>query len=387
MRARRGAAAAVHRAATPQVEARGHGRTGRPSGKPRRVYWRSARTSACRRALASARPAPRTGARPAPRPGRSVAAAGSGCGQCSCRGTSGSARISSSSTSAQQVQPAARRQRQHVVLALLVQPLGLGLVGDEAKLARRPSALQSSGCRQRWQVRRTWRRRLQVQPGLRRAAPATARRSPRADQCTPPSASRRRVRRPGACSRRQATRPRPMPALGGAGAAGPAGAGRRARMHRCQFRRRTARHAARGGCDNARTMPGHAPARSSARPRATGASCWRACGCPSRSSRPRSTKPRCAGEAPAALALRLALAKARAVAARHPQAVVIGADQVADLDGEPIGKPGDHDRAVAQLRRLSGRTAVFQTALAVLRADHRLRARAAGAGAGALPRR
>lgn len=73
------------------------------------------------------------------------------------------------------------------------------------------------------------------------------------------------------------------------------------------------------------------------------------------------------GESPAALALRLALAKGRAVAARHPQAVVIGADQVCDLDGEPIGKPGTHERAVAQLRRLSGRTAVFQTALAVLR--------------------
>ena len=73
------------------------------------------------------------------------------------------------------------------------------------------------------------------------------------------------------------------------------------------------------------------------------------------------------GEAPAALALRLALAKARAVADQHPNAVVIGADQVADLAGEPIGKPGDHARASAQLRRLSGRTVVFQTALAVVR--------------------
>ncbi len=73
------------------------------------------------------------------------------------------------------------------------------------------------------------------------------------------------------------------------------------------------------------------------------------------------------GEAPAALALRLALAKGREVAARHPEAVVIGADQVCDLDGEPLGKPGTHERAVAQLTRLSGRTAVFQTALAVLR--------------------
>jgi septum formation protein len=73
-----------------------------------------------------------------------------------------------------------------------------------------------------------------------------------------------------------------------------------------------------------------------------------------------------AGEMPAALAQRLALAKAHAVAARHPDAVVIGSDQVADLDGEPIGKPGSHERAVVQLRRLRGRTVVFQTAVAVV---------------------
>ena len=71
------------------------------------------------------------------------------------------------------------------------------------------------------------------------------------------------------------------------------------------------------------------------------------------------------GERPGVLARRLALAKARAVAARHPEAIVIGSDQVADLDGEPLGKPGTHDRAVAQLRRMSGRTLVFQTAVAV----------------------
>jgi septum formation protein len=75
------------------------------------------------------------------------------------------------------------------------------------------------------------------------------------------------------------------------------------------------------------------------------------------------------GEAPAARALRLALAKAQAVAALHPHAVVIGADQVADLHGEPIGKPGTHERAVMQLQRLSGQRVVFQTALAVVRAD------------------
>ena len=72
------------------------------------------------------------------------------------------------------------------------------------------------------------------------------------------------------------------------------------------------------------------------------------------------------GERPEALARRLALAKARAVADRFPAAVVIGSDQVADLDGEPLGKPGGHDRAVDQLRRMRGREVVFQTAVAVV---------------------
>ena len=71
-------------------------------------------------------------------------------------------------------------------------------------------------------------------------------------------------------------------------------------------------------------------------------------------------------EPPRALAERLALAKARAVAKGLPHAVVIGADQVADLDGAPLGKPGDHDRAVAQLRQMRGRTVIFQTAVAVV---------------------
>lgn len=73
------------------------------------------------------------------------------------------------------------------------------------------------------------------------------------------------------------------------------------------------------------------------------------------------------GEAPRELALRLALAKARAVAALRPEAVVIGSDQVADLEGQPIGKPGTHERAAEQLRRMSGRSVVFQTAVAVVR--------------------
>ncbi len=72
------------------------------------------------------------------------------------------------------------------------------------------------------------------------------------------------------------------------------------------------------------------------------------------------------GEAPRDLALRLALAKARAVAQTHPEAVVIGSDQVADLDGLPLGKPGNHERAVQQLRQMRGHTVVFQTALAVV---------------------
>ncbi|WP_298832035.1 Maf family nucleotide pyrophosphatase [uncultured Piscinibacter sp.] len=73
------------------------------------------------------------------------------------------------------------------------------------------------------------------------------------------------------------------------------------------------------------------------------------------------------GETPAALAVRLAAAKAAAVAALHPQAVVIGSDQVAELDGAPIGKPGTHERAVQQLRSMRGRSVVFHTAVAVQR--------------------
>lgn len=73
-----------------------------------------------------------------------------------------------------------------------------------------------------------------------------------------------------------------------------------------------------------------------------------------------------ADESPAALAQRLALDKARAVSAQHRHAVVIGSDQVAELDGGSIGKPGTHDRAVAQLRAMSGRSVVFQTAVAVV---------------------
>ena len=71
-------------------------------------------------------------------------------------------------------------------------------------------------------------------------------------------------------------------------------------------------------------------------------------------------------ETPRALALRLALAKAKTVAEQYPEAVVIGSDQVADLNGWPLGKPGTHERAVAQLRQMRGQTVIFQTALAVV---------------------
>jgi septum formation protein len=72
------------------------------------------------------------------------------------------------------------------------------------------------------------------------------------------------------------------------------------------------------------------------------------------------------GESPKELACRLALAKARAVAIRFPECVVIGSDQVADLDGMALGKPGNFERAQAQLRHMSGKTVVFQTAMAVV---------------------
>ena len=72
------------------------------------------------------------------------------------------------------------------------------------------------------------------------------------------------------------------------------------------------------------------------------------------------------GEQPEALATRLALAKARAVARRFPDCVVIGSDQVADLDGLALGKPETHARAVLQLHQMSGKTVIFQTAVAVV---------------------
>ena len=73
-----------------------------------------------------------------------------------------------------------------------------------------------------------------------------------------------------------------------------------------------------------------------------------------------------AGETPAATALRLARAKAAAVAARHPGSLVIGSDQVATLDDVQIGKPGTHAAALAQLQTMRGREVVFHTALCLV---------------------
>lgn len=72
------------------------------------------------------------------------------------------------------------------------------------------------------------------------------------------------------------------------------------------------------------------------------------------------------GERPVDTARRLALAKADAVAEKFPRAIVIGSDQVADLDGQALGKPGKHDRAVDQLRLMRGQSVLFHTAVAVV---------------------
>src|SRR5437868_821794 len=74
-------------------------------------------------------------------------------------------------------------------------------------------------------------------------------------------------------------------------------------------------------------------------------------------------------ERPGAVALRLAEAKARTIAAGRLGMLVIGSDQVADLDGRHVGKPGNHDQAIAQLKALSGRTVTFHTGVALCDAD------------------
>ena len=72
------------------------------------------------------------------------------------------------------------------------------------------------------------------------------------------------------------------------------------------------------------------------------------------------------GEQPADLAVRLALAKAHSLAPDHPNALIIGSDQVASVDGRIMGKPGTHAAAVAQLRASSGQEVRFHTAIALV---------------------
>jgi septum formation protein len=72
-------------------------------------------------------------------------------------------------------------------------------------------------------------------------------------------------------------------------------------------------------------------------------------------------------ESGAALSQRLAEEKAHHIVQQFPQALVIGADQVAVLDGQILGKPGNHQRAVAQLSAQSGRTVLFHTAISTAR--------------------
>ncbi|MGE5472548.1 MAG: Maf family protein [Bacteroidota bacterium] len=91
-------------------------------------------------------------------------------------------------------------------------------------------------------------------------------------------------------------------------------------------------------------------------------------GLPFQVANPQTDESPIAGESPENMALRLAEAKARAVAADFPDALIIGSDQVATVDGQIYGKPGDHQRAVDQLRALSGKTVNFFTGLCLYNA-------------------
>ena len=97
-------------------------------------------------------------------------------------------------------------------------------------------------------------------------------------------------------------------------------------------------------------------------------------GLPFETLRPGTDEAALPGETPTGLVRRLAIAKATDIADRHRDAWVIGSDQVAELDGHPLGKPGDRDGAVAQLQAMSGRTIAFRTGLALCRGQHCLAA-------------
>ncbi|MCB1801946.1 MAG: septum formation inhibitor Maf [Gammaproteobacteria bacterium] len=86
-------------------------------------------------------------------------------------------------------------------------------------------------------------------------------------------------------------------------------------------------------------------------------------GLPFQTSAPSTDETRHPGEDPTALVRRLAEAKARAVGVAHPQALIIGSDQVACIDDRVLGKPGDRQNAIAQLQAASGRMVTFHTGL------------------------
>lgn len=90
---------------------------------------------------------------------------------------------------------------------------------------------------------------------------------------------------------------------------------------------------------------------------------------PFETARPETDETPLEGEPPSALALRLAEAKARVIATLQPGACVIGSDQVAELDGRPLGKPGHREGALAQLADMSGREVRFRTGLCVVTPD------------------
>lgn len=92
-------------------------------------------------------------------------------------------------------------------------------------------------------------------------------------------------------------------------------------------------------------------------------------GLPFEVARPETDETPLPDETPDALATRLAIAKARAIADHNPHALVIGSDQVACIGNEIFGKPGTIERAHTQLRRMSGQDVVFHTAVAVINSD------------------
>ncbi len=93
---------------------------------------------------------------------------------------------------------------------------------------------------------------------------------------------------------------------------------------------------------------------------------------PFETARPETDENPLSGETPSELVRRLATAKARAIAEREPGAWVIGSDQVAELDRQPLGKPGDRDGAIVQLAAMSGRAIAFHTGLSLCRDERRL---------------